>query len=93
MTKMNIRLRSCNVLSTRRAKLLLMLNRKPLDPFRKIGFVLQLIQLKIVVAFSSIRKIEDRSVSLRGGATLVSVQLAQFGQHASDRLCGSFRFL
>jgi hypothetical protein len=37
--------------------------------------------------------IEDRSVSLRGGATLVSVQLAQFRQHASDRLCGSFRFL
>jgi hypothetical protein len=52
---------------------------KPLDAFSKIGFVLPLIQLQIVVAFSSIKKIEDRSVSLRSGATLVSVQLVQFG--------------
>ena len=61
--------------------------------FSKIGFVLPTIQLQIVVGFSSIEKIEDRSVSLRGGATLVSVQLAQFGQHASNGFSGSFRLL
>jgi hypothetical protein len=52
-----------------------------------------MIQLWIVSVFYSIGKLENRSLSLRSSAALVSVQLAQFWQHPSDGFGRSLRFL
>ena len=41
-------------------------------------------QLQIVFKFYSIDKLENRSLSLRSSAALVSVELAQLRQHPSD---------
>ena len=50
-------------------------------------------QLWIVYIFYSAREIENRSLSLRGSAALVSVELAQFWQHPSDGFSRSVRLL
>ena len=66
---------------------------KPLDSLRKIGFVLQPAQLWIVFKFYSTRELENRSLSLRSSAALVSVELAQLWQHPSDGFSQSLRLL
>ncbi len=58
---------------------------KPLDNLKKIGFVLQLAH--------STRELENRPLSLRSSAALVSVELAQLWQHPSDGFNQSVRLL
>jgi hypothetical protein len=67
--------------------------RKPLDKLRKIGFVLRVYSYRLLSAFYSTRKIENRSVSPRSSAALVSVQLTQFRQHSSNGFSRSIRVL
>lgn len=64
-----------------------------LDKLRKTGFVLQLTQLWIVSKFYSTKELENRSLSLRSSAALVSVELAQLWQHSSDGFGQSLRLL
>jgi hypothetical protein len=59
--------------------------------YEKLGSFCGAPQLQIVFKFSSIDKLENRSLSLRSSAALVSVELAQLWQHPSDGFSQSLR--
>ena len=64
-----------------------------MDKLIKIGFVLQAYNYRLFQDFSSTIKIANRSLALRSSAALISVQLAQFRQDASDGFSRSVRLL